>query len=360
MWKIMKRINNDTKAQKHFYHLSVNLPTAPPLITVDCDWVEMSRVESLHLWRDVLLYRAIEPAADSLISHCACISINSKLLVVGNMKRYLFRGRNGHTRVQWMGFPTASGCGLLSSWCGYLGFSGLRKKGSSGHSKKQACVRALPHSGTSLLANYRWSDHAGTTHDWTIVHPRRDEPPTSNTHREPPQGISPSRKDRISGAVERHGQVSEPLYTEDLTHKFLYFVERIIYIHNVTFSDKYLIAEFYFKFNLFPFSAHPSRTLQYSTGETRTLAPPISQVCNDKINLRDWEHYPLLYLYVAGFYTNPADSRMPIGIRGLVRQTFRSAYSDWWTWSKENDHFFWRKISCSHCWQYHHIICSGR
>ena len=33
------------------------------------------------------------------------------------------------------------------------------------------------------------------------------------------------------------------------------------YIHNVSFSDKYLIAKFYFKFNQSPFPAHPSRTL---------------------------------------------------------------------------------------------------
>ena len=40
------------------------------------------------------------------------------------------------------------------------------------------------------------------------------------------------------------------------------------YIHNVFLSDKYLIAEFYFKFNQSPFPAHPSRTLQCSTGKT--------------------------------------------------------------------------------------------
>ena len=52
-----------------------------------------------NLWRNVLLYRAIEPTVDSHISHNACILINLKLLDVENMKRYLFRGINGHTRV---------------------------------------------------------------------------------------------------------------------------------------------------------------------------------------------------------------------------------------------------------------------
>ena len=48
------------------------------------------------------------------------------------------------TRVLQPSFITASGCGLLESCCGFLGFPGLGKRSLLGHSKKRAYMQALP------------------------------------------------------------------------------------------------------------------------------------------------------------------------------------------------------------------------
>ena len=79
-----------------------------------------------------------------------------------------------------------------------------------------------------------------TKNDWTIVHLRRDESPPSYKNRKPPEAISPSRKDRVSGALERHGFRTVVWKTQRI-NSCTCLRE---YIHNIPFSHKYLIAEF--------------------------------------------------------------------------------------------------------------------
>ena len=86
-------------------------------------------------------------------------------------------------------------------------------------------------------------DHAGAiNNNWPTDHCRRNEAPPSDTDRNPGNGTSRSRKDRISGAVERREAKFLNGRTEDSTrHSCICFRE---YIANSYFSDKYLTAEF--------------------------------------------------------------------------------------------------------------------
>ena len=196
-----------------------------------------------------------------------------------------------------LGFITASGCGLLSSWRGYLGFSELGKKAigpllqnrlACGPCRYYACrtpahrssptteeVREVDNAlweGGSRWNNKQRLDDCASQEGWS----------TTITHA--------SRTSRGYFALEARQKYLEPWSDMDKfpngvrkTWRINSFTCLREYIHNV--SDKYSIAEFYFKFNQSSFSAYLSRSLQCSTGETyHSLTPSISRVRNDKIN----------------------------------------------------------------------------
>ena len=90
-------------------------------------------------------------------------------------------------------------------------------------------------------------DHAETTNnDWTIVHPRRDKAPKSHTHANLRGYFALEERQNIwtRGATRTSFRT-----VVRKSRRINYCTCLREYIDNVSFSDKYLIAEFYFKFN---------------------------------------------------------------------------------------------------------------
>ena len=122
------------------------------------------------------------------------------------------------------GLQPESGCGLLKT--GFITWVFSRvEENNVGACGPGAALRPPTHMGTSLLANHRGSEGSGK------CSLRR--------------GISPSpRKGRSRGAT--------PTSFRTVVRKTPCINSCTClreYIHNVSFSDKYLIAEFYFQFN---------------------------------------------------------------------------------------------------------------